>query len=159
MSVVGLGIDLVEVEPFAAQLNATGTSFLEGTFSPAELRRARDGHEVSSTGFARHLAARFAAKEAFVKAWSMARAGMPPAMHDVHWTDICIESDDWGRPSILLGGETAECVADTLGRVSLSVSLTHEDSVAGAVVVISPAVALPPASSSADVASSGEAVR
>ncbi len=136
MTLLGLGLDLVEVEPFARQLAVVGTSFAEQTFTPGELARAASTEQPGSTGFARHLAARFAAKEAFVKAWSMARAGLPPAMKEVAWQDLEVVLDDWGRPSLRLAGRTSVRVAETLGRVSIAVSLTHEDSVAAAVVVI-----------------------
>lgn len=138
MSALGLGLDLVEVESFGRQLDAAGTTFVGSTFTPGELAAARRAGGPGSAALARHLAARFAAKEAFVKAWSMARAGAPPAMASVGWHDIEVVSDDWGRPALRLGGATLRAVRDTLGPVETALSLTHEDSVAAAVVVITP---------------------
>jgi holo-[acyl-carrier protein] synthase len=139
MSVLGLGLDLVEVEPFARQLALVGSSFAESTFTMGELARARAVDGPGSAAVARHLAARFAAKEAFVKAWSMARRGTPPAMDAVAWHDLEVVLDDWGRPSLLVGGPTLERLRETLGDVEVVLSMTHEDSVAGAVVVLAPA--------------------
>ena len=138
MSVLGLGLDLVEVEPFARQLSVVGTSFTESTFTPGELARARAVDGPGTPAVARHLAARFAAKEAFVKAWSMARRGAPPAMDGVAWHDLEVVVDDWGRPSLHVGGPTLQRLRETLGDVEVVVSLTHEDTVAGAVVVLTP---------------------
>ena len=135
--VLGLGLDLVEVEGFHEQLRRAGTSFGEGTFTPGEIAAAMESGNPASVAFARHLAARFAAKEAFVKAWSMGRAGREPAMPSVRWREIEVVGDSWGRPRLVLAGETERRLRDTLGEVEVSVSLTHEDSVAGAVVVLS----------------------
>ena len=138
MSVLGLGLDLVEVGPFARQLSVVGTTFTESTFTPGELARARAVDGPGTPAVARHLAARFAAKEAFVKAWSMARRGAPPAMDAVAWHDLEVVVDDWGRPSLHVGGLTLQRLRETLGDVEVVLSVTHEDSVAGAVVVLTP---------------------
>ena len=115
-----------------------GTTFTESTFTPAELARARAVDGPGTPAVARHLAARFAAKEAFVKAWSMARRGAPPAMDAVAWHDLEVRVDDWGRPSLHVGGPTLQRLRETLGDVEVVLSLTHEDTVAGAVVVLTP---------------------
>src|ERR1700709_2594682 len=65
MSIVGVGIDLVFIPDFAEQVDQPGTLFAE-TFTPGERRDAADKSSVA----ARHLAARWAAKEAVIKAWS-----------------------------------------------------------------------------------------
>jgi len=141
MSVLGVGLDLVEVAPFARQLDVVGSCFAESTFTDDELAIAKEAvvkaAATDQLALARHLAARFAAKEAFVKAWSMARAGQPPAMDDVEWKCIEVVSDPWGRPSLVVHGETERRVQESLGPTMSSLSLTHEDSVAAAVVVLS----------------------
>lgn len=137
VGVLGLGIDLVEVGAFGEQLGRAGTTFGEGTFTPGELASALAAGEAGTEAFARHLAARFAAKESFIKAWSMARTGKEPAMAEVRWREIEISSDSWGRPRVLLSGETARRVAETFGDIEISISMTHEDSMAAAVAVIS----------------------
>ena len=63
MSIVGVGIDLVSITDFAEQVDQPGTVFAE-TFTPGERRDAAD----KSSSAARHLAARWAAKEAVIKA-------------------------------------------------------------------------------------------
>ncbi len=140
MSVLGVGIDLVEVESFSRQLSLPGTTFPDGTFTPQELaaaeEAARSAHCYSSAR-SRHLAARFAAKEAFVKAWSSARAGSPPVMTEVDWLGLEICKDPWDRPSLHPRGATADRVRESLGDIRVDLSITHEDSMAAAMVVIS----------------------
>ena len=131
MGIRAIGIDLVGVPDFGEQLGAVGSAFAERTFTAGELRAAA-GH----SGPAQHLAGRFAAKEAFVKAFSGARPGHAPVRPDMDWRQVEVVADGWGRPTLALHGELAEAVRDTLGPVVLHVSITHEPTMAAAVVVI-----------------------
>lgn len=131
MSIRSIGIDLVSVEPFAEQLGSVGSAFAAGTFTAAELRAS-----AGASGAAQHLAARFAAKEAFVKAFSGARPGHAPVIPDMDWRQVEIIPDGWGRPMLTLHGALAEAVRSSLGNVVLHVSITHEPTMAAAVVVI-----------------------
>lgn len=125
----GVGLDLVDVATFREQLALPGSVFAEGTFTPAERREAdaRPDHDP-----ARHLAARYAAKEAFVKAWSGAAFGRVPQMAGVDLREVELMSDGYGRPAIQLHGELAQ----RAGGLHILVSLSHEGSMAAAVVVI-----------------------
>lgn len=139
MTVAGIGVDVVDVDGFVEQLEAPGSRFSVGAFTAGErtdLRRAADdrAHEL---GEPRSVAARFAAKEAFVKAWSSSRFGARPALAEWDLHDIEVISDAWGRPSLRVGGAVAEAVRDQWGddwRAHLS--LTHDGSVAAAFVVL-----------------------
>lgn len=127
MTVLGIGIDLVAVGDFAAQLAHAGTRFAE-RFTAGERRDAASG-----TGDdARHLAVRWAAKEAVVKAWSVSRFARTPALPVIRHTDIEVVTDQWGRPAIRLSGE----IADHLRDVTIHVSLTHDGDMAAAVAVL-----------------------
>ena len=75
MSIVGVGIDVVSITDFAEQVDQPGTVFAE-TFTPGERRDASD----KSSSAARHLAARWAAKEAVIKAWSGSRFSQRPVL-------------------------------------------------------------------------------
>jgi len=133
MSVLGVGIDLVDVSGFAEQLDAPGTRFELHAFSAGE--RA----EVGSTDptRARRLAARYAAKEAFVKAWSTSRFGRAPALPAWDLSEVEVVSDAHGRPSIRLSGAIAAAVRGQLGdHWTAHVSLTHDGPMAAAVVVL-----------------------
>lgn len=137
MTTLGVGLDLVNTEVFAAQLADGASAFAEHTFTPAELRAARTG---DATRDAHRLAARFAAKEAFVKAWSSARAGRPHLLAEVDLREVEVADDGFGRPVLRLHGRVAaalEHLAHEHGAPAAAhVSLTHEPPVAGAVVVL-----------------------
>jgi holo-[acyl-carrier protein] synthase len=131
MPIRAVGLDLVGVESFAEQLGSVGSAFAERTFTVGELRAA-GGH----SGAAQHLAGRYAAKEAFVKAFSGARPGRAPAIPDMDWRQVEVVPDAWGRPTLVLHGELAAAVAATLGEVAVHVSITHEPTMAAAVVIL-----------------------
>ncbi len=131
MAIRAIGIDLVSVESFAEQLGAVGSAFAEMTFTPGELRAA-GGH----SGAAQHLAARYAAKEAFVKAFSGARPGSAPVIPTMDWRQVEVLKDAWGRPSLALHGALAAAVRSTLGPIRMHLSISHEPGMAAAVVVI-----------------------
>lgn len=128
MQVIGVGVDLVHVPSFADQLAQPGSRF--GTaFTPGERGDARD----RSSEPARHLAARWAAKEAVIKAWSASIHGQPPVMdqHVHHLIEVVL--DAWDRPRIRLHSE----VARWLDGHEIEVSLSHDGDYAIAYVVLS----------------------
>ena len=119
MSIVGIGIDLVSIPEFAEQVDRPGTVFAE-TFTPGERRDAAD----KSSSAARHLAARWAAKEAVIKAWSSTCFGHPEVIdpETVDVSEIEVRSDAWGRPSIRLHG----AIARAMDEYDVLVSLSHD---------------------------------
>ncbi|NMO03756.1 holo-ACP synthase [Gordonia sp. TBRC 11910] len=132
MSILGLGIDIVSIPEFDEQLRKAGTTFAE-RFTVGERRDAKQG-----TGSdARHLAARWAAKEAVVKAWSVSRFSRSPLLPIIRHSDIEVVTDHWGRPGIRLTGEIAEYLAGT----QVHISLTHDGDTAAAVALIEEAPA------------------
>src|SRR5258708_13669795 len=100
MSIVGVGIDLVSITEFAEQVDQPGTVFAE-TCTPGERRDASD----KSSSAARHLAARWAAKEAVIKAWSGSRFSQRPGLREDIHRDIEVITDMWGRPNVRLTGD------------------------------------------------------
>lgn len=156
----GVGVDIVDLGAFAASLAEPGTR-LTRAFSPTERRQCRERAEARGAGraggftsssppgavtprrhedpLARHLAARWAAKEAVIKAWSAALYGMPPPIPPdlLRWAEIETVCDAWGRPTVRLGGEVARQVAATLGDdTRWNVSLSHDGGSAIAFVVL-----------------------
>jgi len=110
----GIGIDLLEVARLERALERHPR--LAGrVFTPGELAYARERRRPG-----RHLAARFAAKEAAVKALGLRRFGLRE-----------IEVLAGEPPSLRLHGRAAERARD----LELSVSLTHSREMAAAVVV------------------------
>lgn len=127
MTVIGVGIDLVSIPGFAEQLQQPGTTFAD-RFTVGERRDSASG-----TGDdARHLAARWAAKEAVIKAWSVSRFARKPLLPMIRHGDIEVVTDTWGRPAIRLGGEIAGHLEGTV----VHISLTHDGDMAAAVAII-----------------------
>jgi holo-[acyl-carrier protein] synthase len=118
--IIGVGIDVVPVERFAAALERT-PAMAARLFTPNEL--------VSGSGIARapeSLAARYAAKEALAKALG-AGGGM-------HWTDAEVRTDEVGRPFLNVSGTVAKR-AQSLGVTHWHVSLSHDGGIASATVI------------------------
>jgi holo-[acyl-carrier protein] synthase len=138
VSVLGTGIDVVDVEAFRAQLADPASGFVAATFTDAEQRDARR----PAGDPAARLAARFAAKEALVKAWAGARIARPPAVAGVDAREIEVRLDPWGRPSLVLHGAVRHALlelgADGEPPVAHA-SLSHDGGVATAIVVLSAA--------------------
>ncbi len=130
--ILGVGVDLVDVPSFAEQLADEASTFAEATFTPDE--RAYAARAVSRDP-ARHLAARFAAKEAALKALdaASARAGLTPPR--IALRDLEVLRDDAGRPRLALAGE-ALALAMQLGVDRVHVSLSHDGPSAVAFVVL-----------------------
>lgn len=128
MSIIGIGIDLVHISPFEDQMRQPGTG-MEQVFTSGE---RSDVHSRGSNP-ARHFAARWAAKEAVIKAWSSSIHGEPPVMDENIHHLIEVVTDAWGRPRIKLHGEVAKRLAD----VELQLSLSHDGDYATAYVVMS----------------------
>jgi len=112
--IMGVGVDLVDVARFERQLTAT-PRLVERLFAFSER-----GLEVRS------LAARFAAKEALVKA-----LGSPEGLS---WVDIAVVKNSLGNPDFELVGLSAQTVANA-GVSKLHLSLSHDGGMAMAMVV------------------------
>ena len=120
---LGLGCDIVSVRRIAEAIDRHGDRFLQRCFRPGEidLARRRGGAGAAT------LAARWAAKEAFVKALGPAASGVP-------YRDVEVVGGD-GAPELVLHGAAGEaCAAAGAGRALLS--LSHERDHALAVVVL-----------------------
>ena len=127
MTILGVGVDLVHVPSFADQLDLPGTGFA-AAFSPGERSDVRS----RTSDPARHFAARWAAKEAVIKAWSASLYGEAPVMDEGIHGLIEVVTDAWGRPRIRLHGEVAKRLADR----TLELSLSHDGEYAIAYVVL-----------------------
>lgn len=124
MSVIGAGIDLVEIARIEGALQKFGSRFLSRVFTDGEIYYAQSMKEP-----ARHLAARFAAKEAVSKALG---TGIGSACG---WKDIEILRMDNGMPRAVLHA-AGKGTAAGLGVSRIHISLTHTDTHAAAVAVL-----------------------
>jgi holo-[acyl-carrier protein] synthase len=122
--ILGVGTDLAEVQRIADSVTRFGDRFLNRVYTPRE--RA---YSLSKANSAQRFAARFAAKEAGMKAigtgWS----------RGVRWQDFEVTNEPSGRPTLKLSGAAAE-IAQALGVRRISISLTHTAEMAFAVVLL-----------------------
>lgn len=140
--ILGIGTDLVHVPGFAAQLAQPGTAFADA-FTGAECRAAEAKALVTGSA-APHLAARWAAKEAAIKAWSQALLGTPPPVDPARLilSDIEVRSDRWGRPYLHFAPGILEAISASLTEIcagsepSWQLSLSHDGDYANAFVVL-----------------------
>lgn len=134
---VSVGTDLVHIPSFAQQLELPGTRFAQ-VFSASELRVAQ-ARGLSGAARAQHLAGRWAAKEAFIKAWSQALYAHPPVIAEeaVVWAEIEVRPDAWGRVALELRGEIARLARESLGEFSTALSISHDGDYATAIVYLS----------------------
>jgi phosphopantetheine--protein transferase-like protein len=141
LTTLAVGLDIVTTTTFADQLADSASAFVDATFTAREQRDARAPEAIR----VQRLAARYAAKEAFVKAWSGARAGRPPQLDAIDLREIEVVDDGHGRPALRLHGAVAtslERLAEELGLVAplrTHLSLSHDPPTAAAVVLLSAA--------------------
>ena len=122
--ILGVGLDLIEVGRFERDVARHGDGFLEELFSPQEIAYCRGMRRPYP-----FYAARFAAREALVKALGTGRGG------SMSWRDAEVHKEASGKPFLLLHGETQR-VADLMGVTRVHLSLTHTEEYAGATVVL-----------------------
>jgi len=121
--IVGLGLDIAEIDRIEAAITRHGAPFIERLFTPEEAaycERFKNRYE--------RYAARFAVKEAAMKAlgtgWS----------RGVRWRDIEVTREPGGKPGLRLQGAARE-IADRLGVKCISVTITHSGNLALAQVI------------------------
>jgi holo-[acyl-carrier protein] synthase len=121
--IIGLGIDLEEVERVQGAIERQGERFLKRIYTEKErayCEQFKDKYE--------RFAGRFAVKEAAMKAlgtgWS----------RGVRWVDVEVVRQRGGRPSLALKGE-ARKIADAMGVKHIAVSITHTSEQAIAQVI------------------------
>lgn len=114
-TVLGLGHDLVSIPDFVEGMVIPGTR-TDGLFSVREQRQSQDRAQIKGDAPERHLAARWAGKEAVLKAWSEALGDNPPpySLDNFPWNLIEILDDRRGRPGVYLSQEVQTCLQDSL---------------------------------------------
>ncbi len=117
-----LGLDLTEVDRVAALLDRWGDRFVKRVFLPGEISPRRRHPRAR----AQHVAGRFAAKEAAMKALGTGTRG-------IAFREIEVKPDLRGKPTLTLHGRALER-ARRLHVRSMEVSITHGKTTAAAVV-------------------------
>jgi holo-[acyl-carrier protein] synthase len=115
----GIGIDIIEIARIERAIAQRGESFLHRIYTELEIKLY--GNKPSS------LAARFAGKEAVIKALGARAKG-------ICWKEIEILSDSNGKPLVHLHGK-ARNQAQDLGADNIAISLSHSKEYAIAFVI------------------------
>ena len=123
VSVIGVGLDVVEVERARSILARFGERAMVRFLTESERV-----YVLKQPDPAPHFAVRIAAKEAAYKALQSL-----PGMRGVSWHDLEVARQEDGRPTMTLSGLAATIPPD----LSLQLSLTHTHGVAGAVAILS----------------------
>ncbi len=122
--IVGVGIDLIEVDRIRAAIERHGRRFIDRIYTDGEIAYV----ERKANRYERY-AARFAAKEAGMKAIGTGwRRG-------VRWKDFEVANLPTGQPTLRFHGVAAR-FADALGVRHVALSLTHTASQATAIVLL-----------------------
>ena len=123
--IIAHGVDLVEIARIARSIDEHGEQFIRRCFTDSERDYAQSARPPRDV---QRFAARFAAKEAVMKAlgtgWS----------NGIAWTDIEVVLKSSGAPEIVLTGKAGQ-IARTMGIQKMLISLSHTDTNATASVI------------------------
>lgn len=119
----GIGLDIVDVLRIRKAAEKWERKFLQKVFTLGEINYCLEKKESYQS-----LAARFAAKEALVKALGIGFQG-------VTWQDIEVKNDNLGKPCLILNGKAKE-VAEQQGIKEIFLSLSHCQEYAVAQVIL-----------------------
>jgi holo-[acyl-carrier protein] synthase len=123
-SINGLGVDLVRISRFHKFLDDPGLAMLRRLFTAGEIEYC-----LAKSDPAPHFAARFAAKEALLKAYGLGlRQGLS-------WQDMDVVRDPLGKPFFKLSGRAAELLAERRLATPL-LSYSHDGDYATATVIL-----------------------
>jgi holo-[acyl-carrier protein] synthase len=119
----GIGVDIIDIARIKEMVNKN-RRFVQKIFSEYEIEycESKSKKEI-------HYAARFAAKEAFLKALGTGWR------HGIKWTDMAVENDELGKPRIKLE-DKAKDIFKEMNSQSISLSISHTKEYAVAFVVI-----------------------
>ena len=125
VTVIGVGIDLVDLERVRVLLANKGDRAMTRFFS--DLEREYLATRADATG---HAAARIAAKEAVYKAMQSLQGARA-----IGWKEIEVSRDAEGKPAIALHGLAAR-LSEKSGGLRIQISLTHSATSAGAIAIV-----------------------
>ncbi len=123
-AILGLGVDLCRTPRFRTMLEQGKMAVIERLFTAEERRYC-----LAKKDGAPHLAARFAAKEAFLKSLGLGlRSGMS-------WQDLEVLRNELGAPSLKISGRAGQ-IADERGVCQVHLSYSHDGDYATATVIL-----------------------
>jgi holo-[acyl-carrier protein] synthase len=120
--VIGIGIDIIEIDRIQKSIDEYGDSFLNKIFTETEL-----DYSLPKKNKYQHLAARFAAKEAIFKALSSEEAAVNS------WKEIEVYNESNGLPRVKLNGS----LKDYLGKdKEIKLSMSHSNNYVACVAIL-----------------------
>ncbi len=111
--IIGTGIDIVQNKRIEKLINKYGQHFLEKVYTKMEIEYCQ-----TKKNYVPSFAARFAAKEAILKA-------LGTGMRNNNWQEIEIANNELGKPEVLLFNKTLKR-AEELKVTSIFISISHE---------------------------------
>ncbi len=122
--VVGNGIDIIEIERIKSAIDKWGPQLLKKIFTDEEIR-----YSEAKSSSAQHFAARFASKEAVLKAFG------GNGSSQFRWRDIEILNDPSGKPRVRLLGKARQLKEkEKIDEIIISISHTRNHAVASVVL-------------------------
>ena len=123
MNVIGVGVDIVEVNRIEDAIRRFGDRFMEKIYTDAEIEYCNTG-KVSC----QHFAGKFAAKEAVYKTLNIDCV--------IKWTEIEIRNSEQGQPYVVLHGKVKKIAKEkNISSVLVSISHIKTRAVASAVAI------------------------
>ncbi len=123
----GIGIDLIEVERIGKTTLRYGDRFYTKIFTENEINYCKSKSNLNNQS--QCFAARFAAKEAFLKAIG---TGL---RNGLHWKDVEVSNDNLGKPNLVLRNTALEIIKK-IKTSNISLSISHTKNAAIAVVIL-----------------------
>jgi holo-[acyl-carrier protein] synthase len=120
--VIGIGIDIIEIDRIKESVDEYGDQFLQKVYTPAEIKYC-----LSKKNKYQHLAARFAAKEAIYKAISSNWDS------ELSWQDMEIINAPNGMPEVKFKGNLEKFLS---GDKSLKISMSHSRDYVACVAIV-----------------------
>jgi len=125
MIIVGTGVDIVEISRIKQAAKKWSDKFLKRIFTDKELEYSR----CKSIPY-QHLAARFAAKEAVLKAIG------DSSIHRIEWKHVEVLNDEYGKPFINLSGHASKIKQEkNISDIIISMSHTRTYAIANAIMI------------------------
>lgn len=125
--IVGTGIDLIEVSRMETALQKKDNGLIKKIFTKLEIDYCKRKANVAIQS--QHYAGRFAAKESFFKAIGTGWRG------GIHWKDVEVVNDEFGKPDLALKGKAKEIVKK-MNVNAIHLSISHTKKTATAIVIL-----------------------
>lgn len=122
--IIGIGTDVVSIQRIEKAVQRFGERFIKKVFTDKEAVVCKEGKDPAP-----YLAARFAAKEAVLKALGTGIS------NGIGFKDVEVSREHGKRPEIILHGKGKE-TAETLGVKNIHLSISHDAGIAAAFVVV-----------------------